>query len=207
MNNPPTTPIRRWESDDRWDSRRSPYAIAVGGRDAQADTRQAVEFAQRHRARFTGGRRTGFTVPEPLPRRRIPELDRRPYSCMCPPMTMSFPVTADFLHMTARCVPGADRTICLHRKPDIQLPRNHGEKRPRPMIRHVVQQEPDTYAAVTHHGRIVNHGVRQDALAGPHRRAKQQPGKRISPVSRPDARMRREIGRNSSRSAGSMTFM
>ncbi len=62
-----------------------PYAIAVGGRDAQADTRQAVEFGQRHRARFTGGRRSRFTVPEPLPRRRVPELDRPAILVHVPP--------------------------------------------------------------------------------------------------------------------------
>ena len=43
------------------------------------------------------------------------------------------------------------------------------------MVRHVAQHEPDAHAVIIHRGRIMNHGVRQDPLAGANRRTKQQP--------------------------------
>ena len=45
------------------------------------------------------------------------------------------------------------------------------------MVRHVAQHEPDAHAVIARGGGIVNHGIRQNALAGAHRRPKQEPRK------------------------------
>ena len=66
--------------------------------------------------------------------------------------------------------------LVAHRECDVELPGEHGEQRPRALLRHVAKHEPDPDAVITHHRGIVQHGIREDALARANPGAKEQPG-------------------------------